>query len=59
MLVLYSGQSVAKNFTPNDTPEFIDFIQKTYDRNNIKAWVTGIVNNKDMWKENFTEVLTL
>ncbi|MFV0331787.1 MAG: tagaturonate reductase [Dysgonomonas sp.] len=56
MLVLYSGQSAAKNFIPNDTPEFIDFIQNTYDRNNIKAWVTGIVNNKDMWKENFTGV---
>lgn len=56
MLVLYSGQSAAKNFSPNDTAEFIDFIQKSYDRNNIKAWVTGIVNNKEMWKENFAEV---
>ncbi|MBD8387382.1 tagaturonate reductase [Dysgonomonas sp. BGC7] len=56
LLVLYTGQSEAKGFTANDTPEFIDFIQKTFDKNNIKDWVTGIVNNKDMWKENFSEV---
>jgi len=56
LLVLYTGQSAAKNFTPNDTPEFIEFIQKTYDKNNIKGWVTAIVNNKEMWKENFSEV---
>lgn len=56
LLVLYSGQSVATNFTPNDTPEFIEFIQKTYDKNNVKGWVIGIVNNKEMWKENFSAV---
>lgn len=56
LLVLYTGQSAAKNFTPNDTPEFIEFIQKTYNKNDIKGWVTGIVNNKEMWKENFSEV---
>lgn len=56
LLVLYTGQSAAKNFTPNDTPEFIEFIQKTYDKNNIKGWVAGIVNNKEMWKENFSAV---
>ncbi len=56
MLVLYTGQSAAKNFTPNDTPEFIEFIQKSFDKNNIKGWVSGIVTNKAMWKENFSEV---
>lgn len=55
LLVLYSGKADA-NFTPNDTPEFIEFIQKTFDANNIKGWVTGIINNKQMWKENFAEV---
>ncbi|NDV77972.1 tagaturonate reductase [Dysgonomonas sp. 511] len=55
-IVLYSGQSEAKGFTPNDTPEFIDFIQNSFDKNNIKGWVSAIVSNKDMWKENFAEV---
>ncbi len=56
LLVLYTGQSAAKNFTPNDTPEFLDFIQKSFDKGNVKSWVEGIVSNKDMWKENFAEV---
>ena len=56
LLVLYSGKSEAKNFTPNDTPEFVEFIQKTYDANNIEGWVNGIVNNKQIWKENFSSV---
>lgn len=56
LLVLYAGQSAAKNFIPNDTPEFLEFIQKTFDKGNIKGWVAGIVANKDMWKENFAEV---
>ena len=56
LLVLYTGQSAAKSFTPNDTPEFLEFIQKTFDRNNIKEWVSGVVANKEMWKENFAEV---
>lgn len=56
LLVLYTGQSEAKNFAPNDTIEFIDFIQKTFNKNDIKGWVSGIVGNKEMWKENFAEV---
>lgn len=56
LLVLYTGQSEAKGFTPNDTPELLEFIQKTFNKDEIKLWVTGIVNNKDMWKENFAEV---
>ncbi len=56
LLVLYSGQSAAKNFTPNDTVEFIGFIQKNFNRNDIKGWVSAVVNNKAMWKENFAEV---
>lgn len=56
LLVLYTGQSEAKNFTPNDTVEFIEFIQRNFNRNEIKNWVATVVNNKDMWKENFSEV---
>jgi tagaturonate reductase len=56
LLVLYAGQSAAKNFTPNDTAEFVGFIQKNFDRNNIKGWVAAVVNNKDMWKENLAEI---
>ena len=55
LLVLYSGKAEVE-FTPNDTPEFISFIQSTFNAGDIKSWVTGIVNNKQMWKENFAEV---
>lgn len=55
LLVLYSGKSKIQ-FTPNDTQESLDFIQKTFDSNNIEGWVAGIVDNKDIWKENFSEV---
>jgi tagaturonate reductase len=56
LLVLYSGQSAAGNFTPNDTPEFIEFIRKSFDKDNIEGWVSTVVNNRAIWKENFTEV---
>ncbi|GAB6011212.1 tagaturonate reductase [Viscerimonas tarda] len=55
LLVLYSGKSEVE-FTPNDTPEFLQFIQSTFDAKDIKAWVSGIVNNRQIWKENFAEV---
>jgi tagaturonate reductase len=56
LLVLYTGQSEAKEFIPNDTKEFIDFIQSTFDKNNIESWVKGIIENKTIWKEDFTQV---
>lgn len=56
LLTLYSGQSEANNFTPNDTPEFVEFIQSTFNEKDIKGWVEGIVKHKTMWKENFAEV---
>ncbi|MDR2804064.1 MAG: tagaturonate reductase [Dysgonamonadaceae bacterium] len=55
LLVLYSGQSEVA-FTPNDTPEFVDFIQKTFDKNNIKKWVEGIINNKNLWTEDLSAI---
>ena len=48
LLVLYSGKSKVE-FTANDTPEFVSFIQDTFDANNIENWVKGIVNNKQIW----------
>lgn len=56
LLVLYSGKSAASAFTPNDTPEFVAFIQSTFSANDIKTWVEGIVSNKRIWKEDFTTV---
>jgi len=56
LLVLYSGKSAASAFTPNDTPEFVEFIQSTFNANDIKTWVEGIVSNKRIWKEDFTAV---
>lgn len=56
LLVLYSGKSAATAFTPNDTPEFVAFIQSTFNANDIKTWVEGIVSNKRIWKEDFTTV---
>ena len=56
-MVLYSGKSEIE-FTPNDTPEFLEFIQSTFDANDIEKWVSGIVNNRKIWKENFAEVST-
>ncbi|MBS1653671.1 MAG: altronate oxidoreductase, partial [Bacteroidetes bacterium] len=53
LLVLYSGKA-AVPFTPNDTPEFVEFIKSTFDAGNVKGWVDGVVKNKKIWKENFT-----
>lgn len=56
LLVLYSGKSAAIAFTPNDTPEFVEFIQSTFNENDITTWVDGILSNKRIWKEDFTTV---
>lgn len=55
LLVLYSGHSAIK-FTPNDTPEFVNFIQDTFDKENVKKWIEGIVTNKAIWKEDFSRI---
>lgn len=62
LLVLYSGKAEVA-FTPNDTAEFVDFIQSSFNlftgqagKENIKGWVEGIVKNKKIWKEDFTEI---
>lgn len=55
LLVLYSGKAEVP-FIPNDTAEFVDFIQSSFNKENIKGWVEGIVKNKKIWKEDFTEI---
>jgi tagaturonate reductase len=53
LLVLYSGKA-AVEFTPNDTPEFVEFIRNSFDAGNVKGWVDAVVKNKKIWKEDFT-----
>ena len=55
LLVLYSGKS-AVAFTPNDTAAFVDFIQSSFNKENIRAWVEGIVKNKKIWQEDFSSL---
>lgn len=53
LLMLYTGKSET-NFTPNDTAEFVDFIRTTFNANDTRAWVAGIVQDKKMWTEDFS-----
>lgn len=55
LLVLYSGKANV-NFQANDTAEFIEFIQSTFNEGDVKAWVSGIVNHKTMWTADFNAV---
>ncbi|MDR2626682.1 MAG: tagaturonate reductase [Dysgonamonadaceae bacterium] len=55
LLVLYSGKSEVE-FTPNDTPEFVSFIQESFDASNIEKWVTEIVRNRNIWTEDLSVV---
>jgi tagaturonate reductase len=55
LLVLYSGHSEVA-FTPNDTPEFVAFIQNTFDKDNIEGWVNGIINHSNIWTEDLSDV---
>jgi tagaturonate reductase len=55
MLVLYSGKSGA-NFTANDTPEFVEFIRSSFNENDIKRWVSTVVNNRQIWTENLAAI---
>lgn len=56
LLVLYSGKSSAMHFTPNDTPEFVEFIRSSFNQGNLEGWVTAIVTNRNIWKEDFNEI---
>jgi tagaturonate reductase len=55
LLVLYGGKSEVP-FTPNDTPEFVDFIKKTFDSEDVGKWVNGVINNKKLWTADLASV---
>ena len=55
LLVLYSGRS-SVDFLPSDNTDFIDIIQGSFDRNNLRQWVENILTNKQIWKENISEI---
>ena len=55
LLVLYSGRS-SVDFSPSDNTDFIDIIQGSFDRNNLRQWVENILTNKQIWKENISEI---
>ena len=55
LLVMYSGKAEVA-FTANDTAEFVDLIQSSFNANNIKGWVEGIIKNKKIWKEDLTAI---
>lgn len=53
LLTLYSGQV---DFTPDDTPEHVEFIRKVWNNDDIDATVRAIVENRNIWTVDFTEV---
>jgi len=55
LLTLYSGQTNV-DFIPNDNPEHIDFIQRTFRKDNIENWIAGILANKSIWKVDFSVI---
>ncbi len=52
LLELYSGKS---GFEPNDTAEFVEFIQSNWNSADLQGTVAKIVANRAMWIEDFTE----
>lgn len=57
LLVLYSGKSEV-DFQVNDTPEYIEFIQKNWDMNDIDGTIAKIMKS-DIWVEDMTVVTPL
>lgn len=55
LIVLYSGKSKI-NFTPNDTPEHIQFIRDNFNVNDIKGSVKAILSNKQIWTADLLKV---
>lgn len=53
LLALYSGKS---GFEANDTREYVDFIQSSWDSANLHDTVARIVANRDMWIEDFSQI---
>ena len=53
LLTLYSGKV---DFTPDDTAEHVEFIQKVWNSDDVDATVKAIVENRNIWTVDFTEV---
>lgn len=53
LLTLYSG---TVEFTPDDTPEHVEFIRKVWNSNDVEGTVRAIVENRNIWTVDFTEV---
>ncbi|MBR4851407.1 MAG: tagaturonate reductase [Tidjanibacter sp.] len=53
LLTLYSGKV---DFTPDDTAEHVEFIQKVWNSDDVEATVKAIVENRNIWTVDFTEV---
>lgn len=53
LLTLYSGRV---DFTPDDTPEHVEFIRKVWNNDDIDSTVRAIVENRNIWTVDFTEV---
>ena len=53
LMTLYSGKS---GFTPDDTQEFVDFIQQNWNSSDIKGTIAAIVGNRKMWNEHFDAI---
>ena len=53
LLTLYSGKV---DFTPDDTPEHVEFIRKVWNNDDIDSTVRAIVENRNIWTVDFTEV---
>lgn len=53
LLTLYSGTTA---FEPDDTPEHVEFIRKVWNNDDIDATVKAIVENRNIWTVDFTEV---
>lgn len=53
LMTLYSGKV---SFTPNDTPEHIEFIQSNWNSDNIECTLTKIVDESGIFTVKFSEV---
>lgn len=53
LLTLYSGKV---DFTPDDTAEHVEFIQKVWNSDDVEATVKAIVENRNIWTVDLTEV---
>ncbi len=53
LLTLYSGRV---DFTPDDTPEHVEFIRKVWNNDDIDSTVRAIVENRNIWTVDFTDV---